>query len=79
MKDDKALADERSLKRSSIFFLIVWASGVAIFALRWFDVVPASFDSLFFVLVIAGVVVGITSIPKTVKAYKQRHHEKSKQ
>ncbi|MEK8088122.1 hypothetical protein WNB94_17115 [Aquabacterium sp. A3] len=79
MKDDKALANERSLKRSSIVFLIVWASGVAIFGLRWFDVVPASFDSLFFVLVIAGMVVVITSIPKTVKAYKQRHHEKDKQ
>jgi Kef-type K+ transport system membrane component KefB len=79
VKDDEALADERSLKRSSIVFLVVWASGVGIFALRWFDLVPASFDFLFFVLVIAGMVMAITSIPKTLQIYKQRHHEKDKQ
>lgn len=79
MKDEKALANERSLKRGSIVFLVVWASAVGVFALEWFGLLPASFDSLFFVLVIAVMALAIASIPKTVQVYKQRRHEQGKQ
>ena len=77
MPEKVLIKEARALRKRNYAFLALWSLGVAIFALRWFDLAPKWFDALFFVCGAAVVILAIASAPSAWRVFKNGNHDQS--
>lgn len=77
MSENGSTKEVRALRKSNYAFLLAWSLGIALFALRWFDLVPKWFDALFFVCVAAIMILVLASVPSVWRVFKNGKNERS--
>ena len=77
MSENGPAKEVRKLRKSNYVFLAVWLSGIAIFALRWFNLAPKWFDTLFYICVAAVMILALTSAPSVWRVFKNGKDDQS--